>query len=895
MFSAGLLSSGAWAAPLPSAPVISGTSTDTAVTLSWSAPASGSAITDYIVQHRLAGGSSWSTLADGSSDSPGATVTGLNHNSSYQFRVAAVSPDGTGSYSSILTVATKKNFVLALSGSSPSFILSGSAVPVDSSLTITDETSNSISVATVRISSGLQTGDTLALPSGAGYPDISGSYDSGNGRLTLSGAGNAADYQAALRAVTFSTTNTAISPRTIEVTLGNAASYNGHFYEVVRTSALGGWPEARSVALARSYFGIPGYLANVTSAGENAFLVLVAQTDVFVGGSDQDSEGVWKWMDGPEAGTIFWNGPGSGSAPAGQYANWNPASGEPNGGTGENHLALTTSGKWNDYSGPGPYLIEYGNPDAVITFSGTKTLNVSISLDFQVSDITGYLSQADGWSSNDPVNRPDGYATDTVNTNNILGLIGGKYSVPAHETTQLTYSFNPGNSDRYVFQWNQNIRRSEVAYPGDDIFGWKFMSGNSTAFSIRFLNDSSTGRDLLVQGYDGTGTALSLAAGQSNDWYIDRDDANDFRVTADLATRKWALDVFNKSNNTWFGLVANAAIAPSFASLSGMAATWTVADNTFDTTAGQYLGAGNNFMAFDNITIQGKQTVAISLNLTTNAVYNGSARTISPTTTPSGVQLIVRYNGSTNAPTDAGTYVVTAEVVDTNSYYNAPTSGTFVVAKATPTITTNPTASPIFLGQALSSSTLSGGSATGVGGVPLTGSFAFTLPSSVPSRGTPSVSVTFTPTDTNYFTTTANIQVTVLSLGTPWDAWADSRNLTGSDRSPSADPDQDGFSNAQEFAFGTDPQARTMELFSASMVGSDYVVTFKKRILTSDATYEFRSSTDLSQLFSAGTLLTPTLPTSVDADYEQVTVKIPMAGERGFIRGQANVLVGPTP
>ena len=232
MFSAGLLSSGAWAAPLPSAPVISGTSTDTAVTLSWSAPASGSAITDYIVQHRLAGGSSWSTLADGSSDSPGATVTGLNHNSSHQFRVAAVSPDGTGSYSSILTVATKKNFVLALSGSTSSFILSGNAVPVDSSLTITDETSNSISVATVRISSGLQTGDTLALPSGAGYPDISGSYDSGNGRLTLSGAGNAADYQAALRAVTFSTTNSAISPRTIEVTLGNAASYNGHFYEV---------------------------------------------------------------------------------------------------------------------------------------------------------------------------------------------------------------------------------------------------------------------------------------------------------------------------------------------------------------------------------------------------------------------------------------------------------------------------------------------------------------------------------------------------------------------------------------------------------------------------------------------------------------------------------------
>ncbi|NDA26988.1 MAG: hypothetical protein EBZ05_09215 [Verrucomicrobia bacterium] len=155
--------------------------------------------------------------------------------------------------------------------------------------------------------------------------------------------------------------------------------------------------------------------------------------------------------------------------------------------------------------------------------------------------------------------------------------------------------------------------------------------------------------------------------------------------------------------------------------------------------------------------------------------------------------------------------------------------------------------------------------------------------------------MTFTPTDTNYATTTTNIRVTVLSLGTPWDVWADSRNLTGSDRAPSADPDQDGFSNAQEFAFDTDPAAKTAELFSATTVGSNYVVTFKKRKLTSDAVYEFRSSTNLTQAFSDGTPLTTSSPTSVDADYEQVTVSIPMTGERGFIRGQANVLVGPTP
>ncbi|NCZ97207.1 hypothetical protein EBZ02_08690, partial [bacterium] len=244
----------------------------------------------------------------------------------------------------------------------------------------------------------------------------------------------------------------------------------------------------------------------------------------------------------------------------------------------------------------------------------------TISLDFQVANTDGYVSHANGWSSNDELNRPDGYATDNLNPGNILALVGGAYAVPANETTELAYNFSPGNSDRYVFQWNQTVASSKT-YLGDDIFGWKFMSGNSTAFSLRFLNDSSTGRDLLVQGYDGSGNALTLGNGQPNNWFIDRDDANDFRVTADLATKKWALDVFNKSNNAWYGLVANASIDSSFTSLDRMAATWTVANNTYDPVDGVYSMAGDNYMSFDNITIQGKQTVVISLNLPTNAVY----------------------------------------------------------------------------------------------------------------------------------------------------------------------------------------------------------------------------------------------------------------------------------
>jgi YVTN family beta-propeller protein len=89
------------------------------------------------------------------------------------------------------------------------------------------------------------------------------------------------------------------------------------------------------------------------------------------------------------------------------------------------------------------------------------------------------------------------------------------------------------------------------------------------------------------------------------------------------------------------------------------------------------------------------------------------------------------------------------------SNYNTATQGVSVtVNKATPTITTWPTASAITYGQTLSSSILSGQV------VVTPGTFAFTTPSTMPSVGTSSNSVTFTPTDaTNYTTVTQGVSV----------------------------------------------------------------------------------------------------------------------------------------
>ncbi|NDD81992.1 MAG: hypothetical protein EBZ53_05430 [Verrucomicrobia bacterium] len=87
---------------------------------------------------------------------------------------------------------------------------------------------------------------------------------------------------------------------------------------------------------------------------------------------------------------------------------------------------------------------------------------------------------------------------------------------------------------------------------------------------------------------------------------------------------------------------------------------------------------------------------------------------------------------------------------------------TIGVQKSVPVITAVPTASAILAGEALSNSTLSGGTAS----VP--GTFGWTTPTTVPSA-TGSYGVTFMPTDTaNYSTVTTEVSVTVnLAAGGP--------------------------------------------------------------------------------------------------------------------------------
>jgi flagellin len=135
-------------------------------------------------------------------------------------------------------------------------------------------------------------------------------------------------------------------------------------YEVINTGVIN-WSNARAHAAA-SDLADPDfnhYMATVTSSDEqdeiNRQLGSAANnTALWLGGSDQTTEGDWRWVEGPEGlenggiGRQFWQGTGTGGTGApwkGAYENWNDPN-EPNdSGSNEDALQiLSTDGEWND-------------------------------------------------------------------------------------------------------------------------------------------------------------------------------------------------------------------------------------------------------------------------------------------------------------------------------------------------------------------------------------------------------------------------------------------------------------------------------------------------------------------------------------------------------------------
>ncbi len=128
--------------------------------------------------------------------------------------------------------------------------------------------------------------------------------------------------------------------------------FENHVYQLIEK--LSSFEEAKLACEA-----LGGHLVTITSAEENAVVYAVASGNyIFIGCTDEESEGTWVWVNGEEF----------------KYSNWN--SGEPNDSyeTGEDYtVMLGSTGKWNDTYADGFYYVcEWDSYDAYLESTGTN-------------------------------------------------------------------------------------------------------------------------------------------------------------------------------------------------------------------------------------------------------------------------------------------------------------------------------------------------------------------------------------------------------------------------------------------------------------------------------------------------------------------------------------------
>ncbi|WP_175483709.1 DUF4347 domain-containing protein [Frateuria terrea] len=154
--------------------------------------------------------------------------------------------DSAGNTSSTVTrdvtvTVTDQTPIVTATGGTTSYVGASSAVRIDGGISVSDLDNTTQSSGTVSVSAGFHSGDTLSFTNdGSTMGNITASYNAATGVLTLTSAGATADtaqWAAALKAVTFSSTSTTYGSRTISFATSDGTKTSAAATDTVNMTA----------------------------------------------------------------------------------------------------------------------------------------------------------------------------------------------------------------------------------------------------------------------------------------------------------------------------------------------------------------------------------------------------------------------------------------------------------------------------------------------------------------------------------------------------------------------------------------------------------------------------------------------------------------------------------